>query len=52
MPNLKELSKFIPEIVNNEETINKDKIKTIIDRKYLYRSDCSINLSEKAILFI
>jgi len=33
--NLKELSKSTPEIVNKEETRNIDKIKTIIDRKYL-----------------
>ena len=33
--NLKELSKSTPEIVNKEETKNIDKIKTIIDRKYL-----------------
>ena len=49
---LKELSKVTPEIVNKEETINKDKIKTIIDRKYLYRSDCSTIVSEKAILLM
>ena len=49
---LKELAKSTPEIVNKEETINIDKIKTIIDRKYLYRSDCSTTVSEKAILLI
>tara|TARA_B100000427_G_C14946886_1_gene350641 strand:- start:214 stop:408 length:195 start_codon:yes stop_codon:yes gene_type:complete len=36
---LNELSKSIPKIVNKDETKNKDKIKTIIDRKYLYKSD-------------
>ena len=49
---LNELSKSIPKIVNKDETKNKDKIKTIIDRKYLYRSDWSTIVSEKAILFI
>jgi hypothetical protein len=37
--NLKEFSKLIPEIDNKDETRNNDKIKTIIDRKYVYKSD-------------
>ena len=49
---LNELSKSIPKIVNKDETKNKDKIKTIIDRKYLYKSDWSTIVSEKAILLI
>ena len=40
--NLKDVSREIPEIVNNDDKRNKDIIKTITDRKYLLISTSSI----------
>ena len=49
---LNELSKSMPDMVSKKDIKNKDNINTIIDKKYLYRSDWSTLVLEKAILFM
>ena len=49
--NLKDVSREIPEIVNNDDKRNKDIIKTITDRKYLLISTSSIFTSNSGYLF-
>ena len=48
---LKELSTSIPEIVNNEDKMNKESININTDIKYLFISVVSIFVSENSSLF-
>tara|TARA_Y100000590_G_C15068141_1_gene768969 strand:+ start:227 stop:394 length:168 start_codon:yes stop_codon:yes gene_type:complete len=51
IPNLNELSKFILDNVNNAVIENKEKIKIIIVKKYLFISDLFVLEFVKEILF-